>query len=403
MTPIDLIFTCDALKPPLTGIGYYAAHLLEELLAMDEIGAVTGLGLSGFIPPQVLAGQVESLLSDTEDPVRKPRNDGRQRALAFARKVLDRMPAAAMALRGLRLHYGSQLLRAHRNSLLHAPNYIAPNHDGPTVITVHDLSHIRHPETHPAQRIQWLDRHLPRAVERAQQIICVSDFTRQEMLDLGLVRDASKLSVCHNGCDPGFHPRAHTELAATLARWQLQPGQYILSVATLEPRKNLEQLLAAYQALPGDLAGRFPLVLSGSPGWKHQQLTDRISKIKLPHRVVVTGYQARECLQQLMAGAGLFAYLSIYEGFGLPVIEAMASGVPVLTANSSALREVTGDCGYTVDPENVDVINETMAGLLQDHDLAATLRHKGLQRAAAFTWSHCARQTVDVYGKALGA
>lgn len=399
--PINLIVTCESLKRPLTGIGYYTGHLLQELLADPSIGEIAGLGLGGYIARGELATLLQAIMPEQESaPGSQPR-DLSGRIVTLGKTLADRIPGLSMALRNLYLERCARLLRSRPNWLLHAPNYIPPRHGGPTVITVHDLSHIRHPETHPRERIAWLDHHLPGAIAQASRIICVSDFTRREMLDLGLVRDESKLSVCHNGCDPGFRPRGGEEIQPVLDQWGLKAGNYILSAATLEPRKNLERVLAAYRALPGDIAGQFPLVLAGSPGWKQEALARLISGTKAPHRIIVTGYLGRNSLQCLMSGAGLFAYLSIYEGFGLPVIEAMASGTPVLTATTSALREVAGDWGYTVDPENIDAIRDAMARLLQDSAFSSVLRHRGLQRAQDFSWKNCARETVDVYKTVL--
>ena len=265
------------------------------------------------------------------------------------------------------------------------------------MVTVHDLSHLRHPETHPPERVRWLREKLPAALAGADRIICVSEFTRGELLELGLVADDGKLRVCRNGVDAGFRPRTETEVAPALARWNLKHRGYILSVGTLEPRKNTARLIEAYAALPPDLAQRFPLVLAGAAGWKTGNLETRIAGLKPPYRIIVTGYLSRTALQMLTAGAALFAYCSLYEGFGLPPLEAMASGTPALISRAPALTEVAGDAGYAVDALDTEQIASGIAVLLDDGELARTLAERGLQRAANFSWRKCANDTIGVY------
>ena len=135
--------------------------------------------------------------------------------------------------------------------------------------------------------------------------------------------------------------------------------------------------------------------------WGRDSLRQHIARLSLPHRVITTGYLERPQLQSLLAGAGVFAYLSIYEGFGLPLIEAMASGTPVLTSNTTSLKEVAGDSGFTVDPLDVDAIRGGLFALLEDKTLAEAYRDKGLNRATNFSWTTCAEETLGVYRKAM--
>ncbi len=420
--PLNLILATDSLYPPLTGIGYYTAHLLDEFLRHPGIGQLRGLDDHGFSEREQLTqlvklakqGQLGWLPHDL-DSLEEKRN-GQNGTLngdvvSALKKVLRHVPgmSALSAYRRDRRQRAAleqnKSTSAQRNLsqpwLLHAPNYVPPAHDGPTVITIHDLSHLRHPETHPKERIDWLNHHLPRAIAQASAIISVSEFTRRELLDLALVDDPDKISVCHNGCDPSFRVHTDAELSGELDKWGLRRGGYILSVATLEPRKNMERLLDAYEALPEAVARNYPLVLTGADGWKNDSLRQHIARLSLPHRVITTGYLERPQLQSLLAGAGVFAYLSIYEGFGLPVIEAMASGTPVLTSNTTSLKEVAGDCGFTVDPLDVDAIRGGLFALLEDKTLAAAYREKGLTRSTQFSWARCAGETLEVYRRAM--
>lgn len=418
---INLIIATDSLAPPLTGIGYYTAHLVDELLRHPDIARLQGLDHHGLSDASGLSQRLQTLTQGelgqalpTGNGETQATNDSAEEALApvtreqmtrsrrmkqFAKKIPGAYTVARYwyARRNRLAMAKAMAAQGDVPWLLHAPNYIPPQHKGPTVITIHDLSHLRHPETHPKERLDWLNQALPKAIAQANRIITVSEFTRQELLHLGLVEDGAKIVTCYNGLDASFRPRSDQETAPELANWGLQRGRYILSVATLEPRKNMERLLEAYEALPDHLAREFPLVLTGSSGWKNSALRQRIARIKPPRHVITTGYLDRPQLQNLICGAGLFAYLSFYEGFGLPVIEAMASAVPTITANTGALKEVAANGALTVDPLDVDAIRDGMTQLLDDAQLADRYRHEGLARAATFSWQRCAEETVAVY------
>lgn len=265
------------------------------------------------------------------------------------------------------------------------------------MITVHDLSHIRYPEAHPPSRVAYLNRHLPRAAKQAAAIMAVSDSTKRELLELGLETDPSRIHVTHLGHESGFRQRSEEATRACRLRFGLGWRGFVLSVATLEPRKNFEGLLRAYQALPPELAREYPLVLAGGGGWKGAGLKRLIAAVKPPHRVIVTGYLARPEVQALMASAAVFAYPSLYEGFGLPVLEAMASGTPVLTSDNTSLGEIASGAALTVPPHEIEAIEQGLASLLRDGSKRDKLRALGLQRAGEFSWRRCAEQTLGVY------
>jgi glycosyltransferase involved in cell wall biosynthesis len=175
---------------------------------------------------------------------------------------------------------------------------------------------------------------------------------------------------------------------------------YLLAVGTLEPRKNLLTLLHAYAALPPSVP---PLVLTGSPGWGNQTLATTLATLNLGERVRFTGYVADEVLPALYSAAELFLYPSLYEGFGLPVLEAMACGAPVITSSTSSLPEVAGAAAVLIDPQRADHLAEAIQTLLETPDQRARLREAGLARAQTFSWDRCAQDTVNVYRQVLGA
>ncbi|SCC93030.1 Glycosyl transferase group 1 (fragment) [Thiomonas sp. X19] len=280
--------------------------------------------------------------------------------------------------------------------IYHEPNYIPVSYAGPMVITVHDLSHMRYPQFHPPERVSFLNRHLPAALQRADRILTDSHFVAQEIIDV-FRTPAAKIVVTHLGADVASRSRSEWEEAATLQEFKLRRSGFVLSVATLEPRKNLERLIDAYAALPDALRRDYPLVLVGGSGWKNTALLSRLRELEARGEAIRTGYLPRDQVLDLYATAALFAYPSLYEGFGLPVLEALASGVPVLTSNISSLPEVSGGAALEVDPLSVDAIAEGLRALLDDAALRQRHASLGIERAKAFSWKHCAEQTLAVY------
>ena len=393
---LKIALTTDALRPPLTGVGHYACQLLAGLLEHSEVDQVVGVGPAGLQSGADLQQRLKNLNTVNTGP-QAPSPPLRQRLFSAARSTLNALPGAGMATRRQLLKRCGNALRDCPDYLLHGPNFLLPEFAGPSVLTVHDLSHLRYPETHPPERVQWLNEQLPGALARADRIICVSAFTRDELLALDMVDKPDRLRVVHNGFDPGFHPRQGNDLSATLAQWGLLSDRYILAVGTLEPRKNLASLIDAYARLPAATARQFPLVLVGASGWKQHSLKNALARLPASHRVIATGYVSTTQLQCLLAGARLFAYLSVYEGFGLPVLEAMASGTPALISTAQALREVAGDACLTAPPADPDAIQQGLQQGLEDETLRQQCRQRGLRRADAFSWHNCVRQTMAVY------
>jgi glycosyltransferase involved in cell wall biosynthesis len=260
--------------------------------------------------------------------------------------------------------------------VLHSPDYIPPFvRRCRSVITVHDLAFLRWPEFLTPDSRAYFNGHIRRAVSSADAIIAVSQATKQDLLEL-LDVPAEKVRMIYEA--PGF---------------QAAPGQaredYVLFAGTFEPRKNLVRLIEAFaQVKQGGYTGK--LVLAGQAGWLAEPILESVQR----HSAFV---EVRQFEPALYARAKLLAFPSLYEGFGLPVLEAMASGTPVLTSNVSSLPEIAGDAALLVDPKDVEAIAEGMWRVLNDGALAAELSRKGLARAAEFSWERAARQTLDVY------
>jgi alpha-1,3-rhamnosyl/mannosyltransferase len=269
------------------------------------------------------------------------------------------------------------------------------------VATVHDLSIYRFPETHPSARRRYFELAFERSLRRADALITDSEAVRQELIaDFSVPPE--RVTAIHLGVDATFHPRTANELRPTLSRHGLQPDGYLLSVATIEPRKKLDRLIAAYGELPETLRRRYPLVLTGAPGWLDGPIRAAIERGRSAGWLRFLGYVPEAELPLVYAGARALAMISVYEGFGLPVLEAMASGVPVLTSNLSCLPEVAGGAALLVDPDDVGAVSRMVERVLTDDVWRGQARATGQRRAALLTWERCALQTTTVFA-AVGA
>ena len=381
-----VIFNVDAISAPLTGIGRYALELARGLHNHREIEALRLYSAYRWVddPEQALTAN---------------------RTLAAVRRHVPFKSAALETYTHLR----SAMFRLHtrnlRGWLLHTPNYVLMPFDGPALTTVHDLSWLTYPDAHPLERVRFLDRHLPRTLEKAAAIFTDSHFVADEIV-LKLSVPRAKLRVVPLGVDAAYRPRARAELIPVLHAHGLADSAYLLVVATQEPRKNLARLARAYAALPAALRARHPLVIVGARGWLNAELDRVLAPLEARGGVRRLGYVAEDELPLLYAGAHAFAFPSLYEGFGLPVLEAMASGVPVLTSNVSSLLEIACDArgaiASIVDPFDEDALRDGLQRLLHDAPWREQCVARGLAQARTFTWERCVETTVAVYRDVLG-
>lgn len=265
------------------------------------------------------------------------------------------------------------------------------------VATVHDLTTVTHPRHHTflnrwvhRRRLGWIRRH-------GRRVIAVSRSTEADLLSERLL-EAGRIDVVYEARRDDAEPA--TDPAAVRRRYGIR-GRYILTVGTLEPRKNLPRLLRAFERLPPAVRGP-ELVVVGGSGWRSDRIRQAIARSPARSRIRLPGRVPAPDLASLYAGATVFAYPSLYEGFGLPVLEAMAAGTPVLTSDRSSLPEVAGNAAILVDPTSVDAILDGLIRLLSHDALRARLREAGLERERQFSWEKTARETLAVYRRTTG-
>jgi glycosyltransferase involved in cell wall biosynthesis len=285
--------------------------------------------------------------------------------------------------------------------LYHATGYILPWFaDMPSVLTVHDLIALDHPEYCKTETALYYRTSLPRSIKKADRIIAVSYTVKQDILRRFNI-PPDRITVIYHGVDPSFQKVTHLH---TLNRVRLKynlPDRYILFVGNLEPKKNLGRLIDAYLWLKKGKAIPHKLLIVGQDGWKTGDVLRKITTSGPAPDIVSTGYVDREDLPAIYSMSALFAFPSLYEGFGMPVLEAMACGVPVLVSNAGALPEIAGNISPRVDPTSVAAIAEGILRLLGDEQLRTTNIRYGLHRAGSFTWENTAWQTLEVYNHLL--
>jgi alpha-1,3-rhamnosyl/mannosyltransferase len=378
---LKVILSIDPVKYPLTGIGRYTYELASELARIPEIESLRFLSGTRFH---------NALPSPTQAP--SPLGGVRRRLLK-CRMAVDMYRIAAPRLK-------ARALRGCEDHVFHGPNFYLPPFGGCSVVTMHDLSPYAWEHCHPPERVRYMRAEIELSLKRASLLITDSEFTRREVADhFGWPLERIRAVPLASSAD--FRPRAAAEVAPILNSYGLEVARYCLFAGTIEPRKNVSALLDAYGMIPEAMRRSWPLVLVGYRGWGSDALHARIAAAERDGWVHYLGFVPTEHLPALFAGARLFAFPSLYEGFGLPVLEAMASGVPVVCSDSSPLPEVVGDAAAMCAAADVDGLAGLIARGLDDDAWRVDAIEKGVRRAGSFSWQRCAQETVAAYRYAL--
>jgi glycosyltransferase involved in cell wall biosynthesis len=363
-----IAFDGTTLRPGRTGVGYYTEHLLHHLAAeavSDDLIVVSNRPVDTTRP---LPRRVRVAAS----PWRTPR--------MFWMQTL-----------------APRLLRQLEPDVVHFTNGMVPLASPvPTVVTIHDMSLTLYPRYHPPRRVLLNRPLVDIAARRADAIITVSQSAKRDILRLYNLAP-ERVHVVHEAAAPSFRPVRDTAERERIRRKYDLADRFILYVGTIEPRKNLPKLIEGFarRSNAGDLPHQ--LLCAGPYGWLSRDIEDRIDRLQIEHAIRFTGYVPFDDLPALYSLAEMFVFPSLYEGFGLPVIEAMACGTPVITGSAGALSEIAGGAVEAVERLDAESIGDAMVALARSRERRENLSALGLQRSHAFSWERAARETLDVY------
>lgn len=380
----------ESLRPPLTGIGNYTLNLLREFQALPDIEAADCFDGDRF-------SSMNDVLASARLTSEPPLGGGSPSLWKDRlRKMLRSMPLTYRLKSNWSNMRFKQGGRTRKEFVYHEPNFILKPHDGPSVTTVHDLSFIRHPEFHPAERVAWLSRQLPLTLDRADFVITDSEVVRAELIEQFSV-SPERIRAVYLGADARFMPRSAEATRLVLAKYGLVHGRYLAFVGTIEPRKGLSVLLDAWQRLPSSLRRSWPLVIAGAPGWRNAALMEQILALQAKGEVKFLQFVSSYDLPFIYSGAATFVYPSIYEGFGLPVLEAMASGAPVICGSGTSMAEFAEGACKLFDVEDAGALALSISELLEDSKQNSLMSQLGTVQANRFSWARCASETMRVY------
>ncbi len=378
------------LLSPLTGIGQYTYQIAKGLQNDPEVNPsyfYAGVWSDQVREDSTNIGSMGATQQSFRSLIKKAIPDGARYRLS----------------RAWRQRSFSKGCQTHQIQVYHEPNFLTYKHDVPTVLTVHDLSWIRFPHTHAKAHVAEMNHYFPDSLMHADKIVTVSEFVKQEVQDVfGISPD--RIVAIGEGAEDLFQPRQLFETQNVLDRFDLKHGKYILAVGTLEPRKNLIVALNAYSRLSDAVRAEYPLILIGMKAWLANEFDKNLASVSRlidAGQIRLLGYQPREDLAVVMSGALCLVYPSIYEGFGLPPLEAMASGVPVISSNVSSIPEVVGDSGVLIDPHDTDALTNAMLRMIEDAPYRNQLAQKALTRSQLFSWRNCVEKTIAVYRQVL--
>jgi glycosyltransferase involved in cell wall biosynthesis len=371
---MNVLIDASSITRKKAGVGTYAKNLIEQLIRIHP-------GPHFFVLAQ--------------DDDQELNFAGRENVtmLRVSAKWFRKLPLRVL----LEQAFLPLLLVKNRIDVLHSLHYSFPlvRFGTRQVVTVHDMTFFSMPEVHEFIKIKYFRFFIRAAARLADRIVFVSHSTWRDCLDrLGPLRGSC--SVIHLGKSDAFHPGLDpVQVQQVRDKYGLQVN-YILYIGTIEPRKNLANLIRAFGSISQQHPGLL-LTIAGMKGWMYDDLQEIIVRLKLESRVIFTGFVPEEDKPFLIAAARAFAYPSLYEGFGIPVLEALACGVPTLTSNVSSLPEVAGDAALLVDPRNVESISLALERLLSDNVLRDRLRTESIAQAAKFTWAKTAEETLHAY------
>ena len=363
------------LSEPLTGVGHYTLEMARSLarnFPEDEFELVS--------PKPFSPSAIEEITRKSSANLRLTH-------------------AKSSSLRGHWWSVGLPLYaRRARFDLFHGTNFEVPlSRRRPSVVTIHDLSTLLYPETHRARAVRRARLRLPMAAKLARAIITPTEAVKREVCERLRIKP-EKVTAIHEAPRSTFRPITEAESAATRMRLGVA-DEFLLFVGTLEPRKNLLTLLKAFAEVVSETSLQTQLVFAGGAGWLMDDTVSSINSASVKDRVRFTGYLNDEDLRALYSSCRAFIYPSLYEGFGLPPLEAMACGAPVIASRIAALQETLGDAAVLIEPLDMQMLARTITEVLKDAKRRAAMREAGIKHSARFSWNVAAKLTHEVYVK----
>lgn len=370
-----------SLLAPKTGVGYYTYHLANSLLKLDEVNEYH-LFYFNFL--------------------RRKNSLNFKQKNAFIKEI-KAVPGRVCNQIWRYFDFPKIDLFTKEMDVFHFPNFtITPLKKGKVILTVHDLSFVKYPQFTEPKNLKFLKKLFIKSINRADLILTVSEFTKNELQDVFNIKD-EKIAVVYNGVEDIFKNKID---AAALKKVKLKyslPEKYIFHVGMLEPRKNITSLIKAYHLSRGRHKD-FPykLVIVGRKGWHYEQIFATVKNLDLQKEVIFTGYVEHNDLPLLYQGGDLLVYPSIYEGFGLPVLEAMASGIPVICSAKSSLPEVAGEAALLCSGNTPEDISLKIEEVLNSEQLPKEMAAQGIRQAEKFSWEKSAQKVLALYKQLAG-
>lgn len=377
-----VILSVESVRYPLTGIGRYTMELgmeLQKIYGHNDILFTDGRN-------------VIDNYNFCESSLYRRRNS----KIDLLKKYIKKSYVLSNAYFEVKRYMESKALKGYESCILHATNFSCPKFHGKKIVTFHDMSPYITPNCQEEVRLNILKRECENTVRNADALITVSNSSKKDIVEyFGF--SSERVFVTPLGCNSYFYSIDKQSVIERLNEIGINYKGYVLFVGTIEPRKNIKTLIKAYEKLNRSIKDHIPLVICGHRGWKSEEIFDEICRGSSEGWIYYLNFVDQKTLLSLYAGAKLFCFPSLYEGFGLPLLEAMASKVPVISSNNSSLPEVLGDAGILIEAEDVDAWATEISSVLESPSLINEMVNKGFSRAKDFSWRRCALDTINVY------
>ena len=382
---LKVVVNVSSISPPLAGIGRYSRYLLESLMTSDLVTHIEGITPYRTLDQSAIKQQL--LMCD--DFTNNPQTTSTTSTTSNIKRAIKRRLQDSLAAYQTRRLIEHSVLKLRANydadSVYWDPGFLRLPINLPSITTVYDLSHIAYPECHPRARVEFLDRQLAKSIDQSQHIVTISEFSKQEIITTFGI-DENKISLVPPGVSDAFRQTPSVSSLLNVQKNYSLPEQFILSICTLEPRKNLISLINAFRLLPKTMRQAYPLVLVGHRGWHNSEMDKLLDTMERSGEAVLVGYVSQHDLPVFYRLATMLVYVSLYEGYGMPIAEAMTSGTAVITSNCSSMPEVANGACLLVEPLDETMISQAMQELIENDKLRHDNIELGLMKAMNYTW-----------------